>query len=74
MTLTDILIWGGALVTLAGLTLLLSCITRVARAKRAGLSDEDLQATLQPIIPRNLGGLCLSAMGLILIVVGIVLR
>ncbi len=74
MTLTDILIWGGALVTLAGLALLLSCITRVARAKRAGLSDEDLQATLQSIIPRNLGGLCLSAMGLILIVVGIVLR
>lgn len=67
------LIWLGAAVTLAGLALLVWCILRVIRARRAGLSDDDLRATLQKILPVNTGALFLSVIGLMLVVLGIVL-
>ncbi|MGK7652554.1 MULTISPECIES: hypothetical protein [unclassified Roseovarius] len=69
----EILIWLGAAVTLAGLALLVWCILRVIRARRAGLSDDDLRATLQRILPVNTGALFLSVIGLMLVVLGIVL-
>ena len=49
------------------------CIARVARAKQATLSEDDLAAMLQSVVPLNLGGLCLSALGLIMVVTGLVL-
>lgn len=67
----DILIWGGAAMTVAGLVLLFWCILRVVRAKRTGLSDEDLRAAVQRVIPLNLGALCLSMLGLMLVIVGV---
>lgn len=69
----DILIWAGAAVTLAGIGGLLACVVRVARARRAGLPDEELKARLQKIIALNLGALFLSAIGLMMVVVGIFL-
>lgn len=69
----DILIWLGAAVTLAGLALLVWCILRVMKARRAGLSDEELRAALQKILPVNTGALFLSMIGLMLVVLGIVL-
>ncbi|MDD9727387.1 hypothetical protein PVV74_18160 [Roseovarius sp. SK2] len=69
----EMLIWLGAAVTLAGLALLVWCILRVIRARRAGLSDDDLRATLQKILPVNTGALFLSVIGLMLVVLGIVL-
>ncbi len=63
----------GAVVTLAGLALLLWCIVKVARARRAKLSDEALRSTLQATIPYNLAALCLSAIGLMMVAVGILL-
>lgn len=69
----EVLIWLGAAVTLAGLALLVWCILRVIRARRAGLSDDDLRATLQKILPVNTGALFLSMIGLMLVVLGIVL-
>lgn len=69
----EMLIWLGAAVTLAGLALLVWCILRVIRARRARLSDDDLRATLQKILPVNTGALFLSVIGLMLVVLGIVL-
>ncbi|WP_101068600.1 hypothetical protein [Roseovarius salinarum] len=69
----DILIWIGAAVSLAGLGGLVWCILRVWRARRAGLSDEELRARIQSVLPVNLGAFLLSALGLMMVVVGILL-
>jgi hypothetical protein len=67
------MIWAGAAVTLLGIGGLLACILSVARARRASLSDEALKARLQKVIALNLGALFLSAIGLMMVVVGIFL-
>ena len=68
-----ILIPIGAVVTLIGLAGLLWCIFRVAKARRSGLDDEALSAVLQSTVAMNLGALFLSALGLMMVVVGILL-
>ncbi len=68
------LIWIGAAVTLAGVALLLWCVLTIARARRAGLADDQLKARLQRVIVLNFGALFVSAIGLMMVVVGIVLR
>ena len=67
------LIWIGAVVTLVGLAGLVVSILRVARARRAGLSDDDLRAALQKVVPLNMGALFLSVIGLMCVVIGIML-
>lgn len=67
------LIWIGALVTLLGLAGLLWCIVKVSRAKRQGLDDAALKETLQKVVALNLGALFLSAIGLMMVVIGILL-
>lgn len=71
--MSDILIWSGALTSLAGLCGLVWCIVFVARARRAKLSDEELRARLRRAVPLNLGALFLSVIGLMLVVLGIFL-
>ncbi|MDK3017582.1 hypothetical protein [Pseudodonghicola flavimaris] len=66
----DIMIWVGAVLSLAGLLGLVWCIVRVLRAKRAKLPDEDLRKVLQSIVPINLGALLMSVFGLILVAMG----
>lgn len=73
MTIFDILIWGGALVSLAGLVGLLWCILFVARAKRAQLEDDALKEKLRKALPINLASLFLSVIGLMFVMVGIFL-
>lgn len=63
----------GAIVTLLGLGLLIWCIIKVARARRSGVSDDELRAALESTIPYNLAALCLSAIGLMMVAVGILL-
>ncbi len=69
----EMLIWAGAAVTLAGVAGLLACVVSVARARRAGLSEEALKARLQKVIALNLGALFLSVIGLMMVVIGIFL-
>ena len=69
----DAVIWTGAAVSLLGLAGLVWCILRVARARRAGLDEEAMRATLQAVIPLNLGALFLSVIGLMMVVLGIIL-
>lgn len=69
----EALIWGGTTMTLVGLALLLWCIVKVRRARRHAPDDEALRAVLTSMIPYNLGALCLSALGLMSIVIGVLL-
>ena len=67
------LVWIGAVVTLAGLAGLVLSVLRV-RAARAGAADDAaLRAQLQKVIPLNLAALLLSALGLMMVVMGVLL-
>ncbi|MEM9583693.1 MAG: hypothetical protein AAGA08_11305 [Pseudomonadota bacterium] len=67
------LIPAGAIVTMIGLGLLMVCILRVAKARKAGLPEDELRAVMEATVPMNLGALCMSAIGLMMVVVGILL-
>jgi len=69
----DLMIWTGAVLTLFGLGLLVFCIVRVSRARRTSTDEEALRGALQSIVPLNLSALFLSAIGLMLVVLGIIL-
>ncbi|MFK7754574.1 MAG: hypothetical protein AB8B51_18750 [Sedimentitalea sp.] len=69
----DVMIWVGAAISLVGLAGLLWCIFRVWNAKRAKLADEEMRATLQSVVPVNMGALFLSVIGLMLVVIGVIL-
>lgn len=73
LTLADLLIWGGTLVSLAGLVGLVLCIIYVARARKAQLAEQDMRALLQKALPLNMGALFLSVIGLMLVILGIFL-
>lgn len=65
------LIWIGAFVSLIGLVGLVWCIVIVVRARKANLPDDQMRAQLARVMPLNLGALLLSALGLMMVVVGI---
>ena len=69
----NVLIWGGAAISLVGLMGLLVCIHRVAKAKKAIQSEEELRYAVRQVLPMNLGSLLVSALGLMAVVVGILL-
>ena len=68
------LIWIGAAVTLLGLAGLVWCILTVQRARKEGLDDDAMKARLQKVVAMNMGALFLSAIGLMMVVIGIALR
>ncbi|WP_299145890.1 hypothetical protein [uncultured Tateyamaria sp.] len=72
-TLFDGLIWAGASLSLLGLIGLLWCIVTVWRARRAKLPDEEMRAVMSRVLPRNMGALFVSVIGLMLVIVGIFL-
>ncbi|MBP9182607.1 MAG: hypothetical protein KBF78_05705 [Fuscovulum sp.] len=67
------LVWAGALVSLVGVAGLVYCVMRALRARRAGLSDEAMRGELQRVVVLNMGSLAVSALGLMVVVMGIVL-
>ena len=69
----EILIWIGSILSLLGLLGLLWCIRIVLRAKKAAGSDEELRVSLQKVVPLNMAALFLSAIGLMLVILGILL-
>lgn len=69
----EMLIWGGAAVSLAGLCGLIWCIVRVAGARRRNLPEEELAEVVRGILPWNMAALFLSVIGLMMVVVGILL-
>lgn len=67
------LVWAGALVSLAGVAGLVYCVLRALRARRAGLSDDRMRAELQRVVVINMAALAVSALGLMMVVLGIFL-
>jgi|LakMenEpi03Aug12_release.lakeMendotaPanAssembly.Ray.scaffolds.fasta_scaffold206816_2 hypothetical protein len=68
----DWLIWIGAAVSLGGIAGLLRCIQLALRARRSGLDSTAMRARLQQIVTFNLAALGVSALGLMLVVMGII--
>jgi hypothetical protein len=69
----DWLIWAGAVLSLAGIAGLIWVVIFTIRARRAGLDDDALRARLQRAVAMNLGALAVSAIGLMLVVLGVIL-
>ena len=69
----EILIWVGAFISVLGLAGLVWCIMTVWKARKAGLDDDALRATLQKVVPVNSAALFLSVIGLMFVVLGILL-
>jgi hypothetical protein len=69
----EALVWIGTAMSLAGIGGLLWCVLAVAKARRAGLDDAALRARLQQVVAWNLAALGVSALGLMLVVVGLFL-
>ncbi|MBO9444450.1 hypothetical protein [Ruegeria sp. R14_0] len=67
----EFITWGGAALSLAGLLGLVWCILRVMKARKSGLSDDELRAAVQSVLPWNLASLFLSVIGLMLVILGI---
>jgi len=69
----EILIWIGTVLSLLGLAGLLWCIRTVLRAKKTAGSDNELRISLKKVVPLNMAALFLSAIGLMLVILGILL-
>lgn len=67
----DWLIWSGAAVSVLGLAGLVWCIVTVTRARKSDLKDDEMRAVMQRVLPRNLGALFLSVIGLMMVILGI---
>lgn len=70
----EILIWIGSILSLLGLVGLFWCIRTVLRAKKTASSDEELRVSLKKVVPFNMAALFLSAIGLMLVILGILLQ
>ena len=69
----ELLIWPGVAVSLLGVAMLARCIVMVSRARRARSDDTALRTALQRAAPLNLLALSLSAVGLMLVCIGVLL-
>ncbi len=69
----DLLIWIGTAAALIGVAMLVWCVVRAMRLRRAGLPDAELRAGLQKVVLVNMAALGVSAIGLGLVVAGILL-
>ncbi len=69
----DLLIWIGSILSILGLIGLLWCIKIVLKAKKIATSDEELRSSLQKVVPLNMAALFLSAIGLMLVILGVML-
>lgn len=69
----EMLIWAGAALSILGLAGLVWSIIRVISARRKTTDDDELRAVIQSVMPWNMGGLFVSVIGLMLVIVGIFL-
>jgi len=67
------MIIAGVMVTALGLLGLVYCITMGFKARRSGLEGEKLAAHLKGLVTINLASFFFSAIGLMLVVLGILL-
>lgn len=69
----EVLVWIGAAVSLIGVAGLGYCIMLALRARNPGLPEEAMRQALQKVVLYNMGALGVSALGLMLVVLGIFL-
>ena len=69
----DWLIIIGTLIACVGLAGLVISAFRVIRARRAGLEDDALKAAVHGAMMLNMAAFLLSALGLMIVVVGVIL-
>ena len=69
----EIIVWIGAALSAIGLCGIVYSLIAVAKAKRAGLSDEDLRGRIATILPLNLIALFISMIGLMAVIIGVML-
>ncbi|MEC3860377.1 hypothetical protein VK792_03700 [Mesobacterium sp. TK19101] len=68
-----ILIWTGTGIALLGLIGLVLSIVKVASARRANLSDDEMREAVRKAMPLNMGGLFVAVIGLMAVIVGVFL-
>lgn len=68
----NILIWGGAVVVMAGVAGLVYCGQQSLKAK--GLPEDAARAIMQKVVVWNLAAMGVSVLGLMAVVAGLVLR
>jgi hypothetical protein len=73
MNIFDIVIWGGALLTLLGLIGIVWCIWTVWMARRSGLDEVQFRTRMQRVVAINMAALGASVIGLMAVVIGIML-
>ena len=69
----EILVWMGGAATLIGLVGLIYCIRQALKARSQGLDEEAMRGVLQRLVVLNMTSLAISALGLIMVVMGIFL-
>lgn len=69
----EALVWIGACVSLLGLAGVIWCILQMVQARRARLPEDEMRARLQRVATQNMAALGISALGLMMVVVGITL-
>ena len=70
----DVLVWIGAALSLLGLAGVIWSVVSVARAKARKLPDAEMREVMQRALPRNLGALFVSVLGLMAVMIGLLLR
>lgn len=68
------LVWIGAMVSLLGVIGLVWCVIYVMRLRRAELEDAEMRARMQKAVLVNFAALAVSTLGLMMVIMGIVLR
>lgn len=69
----ELLIWIGAVISLVGVAGLIWCVLAAARARRGDLDEEAMKSRLQVLVAWNMAALAVSAIGLMMVVIGILL-
>lgn len=69
----DVMVWTGAVVSLAGVAALVWCIVYVVRLRRAALDEATLRARMHKAVLVNFAALAVSTLGLMMVVAGIFL-
>lgn len=63
----------GAIVTLLGIAGLGYCIKTAMGFRTKQMEDDEMTAQLQRLVPINLGSVCVAALGLMMVVVGLLI-
>lgn len=68
----ELLIWGGAALSMLGVVGLIWCILMAFKTRKSGLPDNQIRQQLQKMIAINLAALSISFVGLMLVLIGVI--